>query len=111
VRRIAACILLLSFLALGSGALEYLHNRSHAMEDAHAAKLAEDAGEPIPVAPVHNDSNCFIHAQLHLPTISEGCVPLLVAAGLVIAFLTEIARPRVSQQPFFSIDCRGPPAC
>ena len=100
----AAIFLLISFLGLGTGALSYLHELQHEHEDAQA-------GHDDRHAPVHDESNCFVHAQLHLPTVSVGWVPLLICLGLFVAFVTELAPPLVSQRAFFRIACRGPPAC
>jgi hypothetical protein len=109
VRRIAALILVLCYLCLGSGALEYWHNAQHAAEDARMAALASDAGAPLDHLPLHDDSNCAEHARLHLPLIFAGWVPVLVFLGLFIAFLTTL-RPRlVAQRVIGRVDCRGPP--
>ncbi len=111
VRRLPAILLLLCFAALGSGVMEYLHNREHAEEDAAQIAAARAAGLPdSPDKPVHDDSNCAVHAQLHLPVISAGWVPLLVLLGLFIAFLTLLAQPLLSQRTPLRIACRGPPA-
>jgi hypothetical protein len=111
VKRFSAAILILTFLALGSGAMEYLHNLQHSHEDAALAAEARRAADPRSKTPVHDDSNCEVHRQLHLPAISVGWVPLLVFAGIFVAFLSEIAQALVSRAPIFRLDCRGPPAC
>jgi hypothetical protein len=111
MRRLSAILLIATFLALGSGTLERLHNLDHAAEDAIRMALTGGNGVPQHMPPVHDETNCDIHAQLHLPMISIGWVPLLVFTGVFVAFLSEIARPLVSQPSFFRIDCRGPPAC
>jgi hypothetical protein len=104
VRKLCAIFVLLSFFALGSGALEYLHNLNHAHDDARTAHTSDEV-------PFHSESNCFIHAKLHLPTVAVGWVPLLVFLGIFVAFVTELAPALVSQRALIRIDCRGPPAC
>src|SRR5436190_14210535 len=101
VRRFPLLILLFAVLSLGTGALEFVHNLEHQREDAIALAAARKAGAPQQPPPVHNDSNCAVHAQLHLPTISIGWVPLLVFFGLFVAFVTLLAPPLVSQQKLF----------
>jgi hypothetical protein len=102
-------LLTLSFLALGTGGFEFLHNLQHAREDAEISALAEKANRSTP-GPVHHDeSNCLIHFQLHLPMIFAGWVPLLVSVGVFVAFLTLLAATLVSQRPLLRLDCRGPP--
>jgi hypothetical protein len=73
------------------------------------AIAAKKQGKNVPVAPIHDESNCFVHAQLHIARILVGWVPLLVLLGLFVAFLTLIAVPLISQRQLFRIDCRGPP--
>jgi hypothetical protein len=114
MKRIVAILMMLVVVALGSGAMEYLHNLQHAQEDAACAAATaapERADQPQPKVPVHDDSNCFLHRQLHLPTIAAGWVPVLVFLGLFVTFLSEIARPLISRPPLLDVDCRGPPAC
>ena len=111
MRLVAVLLLLITFLGIGSGAWQHLHNQTHAAEDAAAIAAAQRDGQPLPVVPVHSDANCFIHAQLHASAIFVGWVTLLICLGLFVAFLTEIARPLVSQRPIFRFDCRGPPVC
>jgi hypothetical protein len=95
MRRLSAILLIATFLALGSGTLERLHNQQHAAEDSIRAALGGGNGTPERMPPVHDETNCDIHAQLHLPMISIGWVPLLVFTGVFVAFLSEIARPLV----------------
>ncbi|HEX3355556.1 MAG TPA: hypothetical protein VHS31_01145, partial [Tepidisphaeraceae bacterium] len=110
LRHPISILLLLLFLPLGTGALEYLHNLQHAREDADEAAALIKSGKPEKTAPIHDESNCSIHAKLHLLTTSTACVPLLVFFGLIIAFLTEIAPPLISQRQFICLVCRGPPS-
>lgn len=117
MRRVAAILLSVAFLALGTGALEYLHNLDHKREDAQRATATaagvSQAGSHShhDHAPLHTDTNCETHAQLHMPTLSMGWVPLLVCLGLFVAFLTLLASEPVSHRPLLRLDCRGPPAC
>ncbi len=66
-------------------------------------------GRNAPGCAIHDESNCFVHAQLHLARMPVAWVPLLILLGLFVAFLTQIASPLVSQRQIFRIDCRGPP--
>jgi hypothetical protein len=109
VRRPAAILLLLCFLGLGSGVLEYLHNLQHEREDAAEAQVARAAGLPQQPHKTHDETNCEFHAQLHVPMLSAGWVPLLVLLGVFVAYLTTLARPLVGQRIPLRIDCRGPP--
>jgi hypothetical protein len=110
VHRIAAVILVFCYLALGSGAVERWHNAQHAAEDAAAIRAAEDAGLPAPVIPIHDDSNCFVHAQIHLSTMAVAWVPLLILLGVFVAFLTLLPMKVAGVVPQFALACRGPPA-
>jgi hypothetical protein len=109
VRRISSLILLLTFLCLGTGLLEYLHDLHHEYEDRMEEIAAQKQGKKSPVAPIHDESNCFVHAQLHIARLPVAWIPLLILLGLFVAFLTLIAPPLVSQRQLFRIDCRGPP--
>ena len=110
MRRIVAIFLIGYVLALTSGALARVHDAAHAMADQLATASASH-DDPAPPVHDHDESNCFLHAQLKLPMAPAGYVPLLVSLGLLVAFLTElpqsVERPRVAHR----IDCRGPPAC
>ena len=108
LRRIAPILLLLCFASIGTGTLEYLHNLEHAAEDAREDALAQSSGAPVEQHH-HDESNCQVHAQLHLPFISGGWVPLLVCLGLFVAFLTLLDTPLIPRLVLARIDCRGPP--
>ena len=104
--RIAVAILVaVWFLALGTGAVEFAHNAQHACEDAHHHH-DHDRSPP----PVHDETNCQFHAQLNSPIIAMPVLVLLIGAGLLIAFLTELPRTAVTLRIPSRIDCRGPPA-
>lgn len=111
VRRIAATALVLCYACLGSGALERWHNAEHAAEDARQMSMANVTGAPLDHVPIHTDFNCPVHAQLHLPLMIGGWVPLLVCLGLLVAFLTALRGPPALQRVLARIDCRGPPVC
>ena len=117
MRRAVAILLSIAFLALGTGALEYLHNLDHKHEDAQRAAAAaatslshSESPAHHDHAPLHDDTNCETHAQLHMPTISAGWVPLLVCLGLFVAFLTQLADWPTLPKLLSRLDCRGPPA-
>ena len=102
-RRLSAIVLLASLALLSSGAMEYWHNLAHAYEDAATAGSSEPRH--------HDETNCPLHAQLHLPMLGPGSVPLLVFLGLFVAFLTQLPRTIESRRALLRLDCRGPPAC
>jgi len=56
-----------------------------------------------------SDDDCALCAQLHLPTLSAGWVPLLVCLGLFVAFVTLLTPPLISQRVLVRLGCRGPP--
>ena len=101
-RRLPAIFLLVSIALLASGAAEYVHNLAHAYEDAAAG---------LPAPRPHDETNCLTHAQLHLPMVQAGYVPLLVFLGLFVAFLTQLPRAIESRRVPIRLDCRGPPTC
>jgi hypothetical protein len=110
MRRFVAILLLFSFVALGTGTLEYLHNLQHQHEDAAQAAAARTAGLPdAPDHRSHDDSNCEFHSRLHLALMTWAWVPLLVLLGLFVAFLTPLAPVPPAQQPPSRLSCRGPP--
>jgi len=111
VKRITAILLACWFVALGSGALEALHDLQHDREDAAIAAADRAAGRPERDPPQHDESNCPVHAQLHIPFISAGWVPVLVCVGFFVAFLTLSPASLVSHRSPVRPDCRGPPSC
>ena len=118
MRIAASYALLFTFLLMGSGALEYLHNWAHELQDqmedrAEAAKEAALASE-VHVAPAHpehhhDENNCEMHAQLHMAIISFSWTPLLIWLGVWIAFLSLLAVPLIPRPQPNRIDCRDPP--
>ncbi len=111
VLRLTAILLACWFVALGSGALAALHDLQHDREDTAIAAADHAAGRPERDAPRHDESNCPVHAQLHIPVIAVGWVPMLVCLGLFVAFLTLLPLPLVAHRPHLRRDCRGPPGC
>lgn len=106
MRRAAVAVLVLAFLTLGSGALEYVHNLSHLHQHAEAAGHHDDA----PADDQHDATNCFLHAMLRAPLLSGGWTPILICLGLFVAFLTMLSARPAAQRVRARIDCRGPPA-
>ncbi|MDB5318757.1 MAG: hypothetical protein JWN40_388 [Phycisphaerales bacterium] len=105
MRRFTAILLLIGFVALGTGLLESLHLRTHLLEHAQAkAARTDQQQQPIP-----SDDDCELCAQLHLPKLDAGWVPLLVCLGLFVAFLTLLTPPLARQRVLVRIGCRGPP--
>jgi hypothetical protein len=103
VRRLAAIILLVGFAALGTGLLEGVHLRTHLIEQAQARAAHPDQHHP------QSADDCELCAQLHLPVMSRGWVPMLVCLGLLVAFLTLLAPALTPQRVLLRLDCRGPP--
>ena len=111
MRRFPAILLLIAVATLGSGALRYAHEMAHAAghltapheEDGH------DHNEAPPHAPLHDESNCFVHAMLKLPMLGAGHVPVLVLIGTFVAFLTSLPVAVRCCRPVLRLDSRGPP--
>lgn len=104
VRRLSSILLLLGFLALGTGLLENIHLQTHLQEHAATKLTHGDPGQSDP-----GEGNCNLCLQLHIPTLSTGWVPLLICLGLIVAFLTLLAPRLAPQRIAVHIDCRGPP--
>ena len=116
MHRFCSFVLVLAFLALGSGLAEFLHNAEHAREDARAAAAASAGPSDSPDShshdgPLHDESNCRVHAMLHAPLLSAGWVPLLVLLGLFVAFLNLLTPAPVFRKLAVRLPCRGPPTC
>ena len=110
VKHLTAYLLALLFLAIGTGALEYVHNLQHAAEDAREDALLVASSHSMGTPEHHHDeTNCAVHAQLHMPISIVGWVPLLVSLGLFVAFLSLLTPPLVSCPVRLRIACRGPP--
>jgi len=111
VRRIVAIALVLSFAALGSGALERLHNAHHAIEDLKALLAARSSGQPNPKLPAHDESNCPVHVQLHLPALPVAITPPAMMLQRIARDDSQAPVVRVLSRLKDRIDCRGPPVC
>lgn len=113
MNRFAANLLVVCFLALGTGALQFVHELGHLLEDREenaAALAAAVANHAVPPAHEHHDEdNCQICAQLHLTYISGGWTPVLVCLGLFVAFLSLLDTPLIPRLLPLRLDCRGPP--
>ena len=116
VNRAASILLVICFVGLATKSLSHLHDLDHRRED--EARAAAAAASEVPAAEEshhqhhhHNESDCDLHAQLQLPIIATGWVPLLVYFGLFLAFLTLLSASLVDQRQPVRIHCRGPPAC
>ena len=101
-------VLLICFLALGTGTLQYLHNLQHLTEDAREDAIARASGQATEHHQ-HDESNCEIHAQLVLAFFFDGFTPLLILLGLLAQRPIVASLFRISRLPLFRIDCRGPP--
>jgi hypothetical protein len=105
---VAGILLLITFGASGSGALARLHDLAHAHQDHHQGHSHGE--EHAPAQPVHDETNCDLHAMLRAPVMAGTMVPLLILLGLFAAFLRQLAPRLDSQRVPTRIDCRGPPA-
>ena len=94
---------------LGSGTAEYLHNAHHADEDARLIAAAKARGIPAPAAPVHDESNCATHLQLHLPALPIAIAPPVPHRAALVFVLTPAATVLPSKRAPLRLDCRGPP--
>src|SRR5271165_7393482 len=100
MRRMIAIFLACWFVALGSGGLAALHDLQHHLEDAATAAADRAAGRPDKDPPQHDESNCPIHAQLHIPLIAAGWIPLLVRVGPSIPLFPLLAVPQISSPTY-----------
>jgi hypothetical protein len=92
LRRFASILLILAFLGIGTGAIEYWHNLDNQSSS-------------------HDEANCPTHAILRAPGVLAAA-PLLLAhtdaqSDRVIILPTSLP----AQHAPTRIDCRGPPAC
>jgi hypothetical protein len=133
VRRLIGILVLSWFALQGAGTLRFLHDWQHAIDDARLTAIAGGHGHghgghphhvhdpdpwddgtsrdpaEAPPRPVHDDSNCAIHMQLNAPITGAAWTPVLIALGLLVAFLTMLAPVWVSRWPAMRLACRGPP--
>jgi hypothetical protein len=106
VRRATALLVSICLLGIGSGWLRYVHERAHALQDAAPVEARHDP----PVDRHHDATNCLLHAHLNLPLAPPAIVPLLVALGLLVAFLAQLEPLRLPVTVHVRFDARGPPA-
>jgi hypothetical protein len=100
MHHVAAIVLAMCFLGLGSGLLRFTHELEHA----HDHDRDHDHHP-------HDASNCEVHALLNAPLAVTPVVTLLVHLGVFVAFLTLLATPVARLRLPGRIDCRGPPSC
>ena len=108
MHRLSSYLLLFVFLSLGSGTLEYVHNQQHQAEDAREDAIAAATGKHTEEHH-HDESNCAVHAQLHMPLVVMGWMLILVGIGLLITLLALLAKPLIPRAMPVRIGCRGPP--
>lgn len=106
MRRITTIVLLCTFAATGSGLLRYLHLLEHLGEQ---AQRGQGQALVVPDGEGHDEHNCATCMNLQIPLSAAGYTPVLISLGLIVAFLSILAPPLVSQRNLASIDCRGPP--
>ncbi len=108
LRRLSSILLLITFLGLGTGGLSYLHDRQHEAED--AAEAADRRAAGLPVEQHHHDeTNCRVHAQLHLHFTAGGADPSPISIGPPVAVLAITSEPLTHRGPPYRADCRDPP--
>jgi hypothetical protein len=94
LRRLASILLILVFLGIGTGAVEYLHNLDHQGNSQS-----------------HDESNCPTHAILRASAVLSAAPPLLCISDAQPDRVATISSSLPSQHTPARIDCRGPPAC
>ncbi|HEV8292567.1 MAG TPA: hypothetical protein VGP94_11620 [Tepidisphaeraceae bacterium] len=92
MRRIAAILLILAFLGIGTGVVEYWHNLDKRTSS-------------------HDESNCPTHAILRAQAVLSDAPPLLSRTDEQSDRVILLFTPLPSQHAPTRIDCRGPPAC
>jgi hypothetical protein len=108
LNRLASYFLLFVFFSLGTGLAGYVHELQHDAEDAREDAAAAAARKPV-VPHHHDETNCAVHAQLHMPMVAVGWVPVVVGVLLPVAFVTLVAESVSSARALIRTDCRGPP--
>jgi hypothetical protein len=87
----------------------YWHQREHAAEDAQEDAAIKAAGGPVKPHE-HDDSNCEVHAQLHMALLLTTWAPFVVCLALFLGLLKIACPLRIPQAALIWIECRGPPA-
>ena len=108
LHRLSSILLLATFLGLGTGGLSYLHDRQHDAADAREAAERRAAGLPVEHHH-HDETNCRVHAQLHMPLMAGGWASLPVPLGPLVAVHSLCCQPLVHRGPPSRADCRDPP--
>lgn len=113
MRRLAAVILVMSFLGLGSGTSRWAHEFAHHSEPAPAEAApgsAHPPGDPHDHRHPHDESTCELYTLLNAPLALAQAPGPLVESGQFVAFHvlppTPVQRLRLPTR----IHCRGPPA-
>lgn len=91
MRRFASSFLILAFLGIGTGAVEYWHNLDNRIS--------------------HDEANCPTHAILRAPGIVTAAPPLLCISDAQLDRVIVLPTALPSQHTPARIDCRGPPTC
>jgi hypothetical protein len=108
MRRAAATLLALWILALGSGLVECVHELQHEMEDRVEDARAAAAGKPLE-GHEHDETNCSVHLQLHLPLLQVPWVPA-IAVFLAVIAVVDVVGARCASAGFVERKrCRDPP--
>jgi hypothetical protein len=92
LRRLASILLILAFLGIGTGAIEYWHNLDKQTSS-------------------HDETNCPTHAILRAPGVLAAAAPLLCHTDAHTDRVVVLSASLPSQHVPTRIDCRGPPAC
>jgi hypothetical protein len=108
LKRVAPILLVIAFVALGSGMMAYLHNLQHAAEDAREDAVARASDKPVEQHH-HDESNCEVHAQLILAFFFDGWAMLFAFLNLLVAVLVLTQIEQIRQATLLRVSCRGPP--
>lgn len=101
MRRIAALLLLLAFVALASGLPQWTHRRDHDLQHLLSGKDQ----------PASDENPCSLCLALHLPLTGASHAPALVDAGSVPSEIFHCTPGNTTNHPAALLPCRGPPAC
>jgi hypothetical protein len=104
VRLLASIPLLFHFLVLGTGIAAHVHTLDHQRQDAAGMQSDGCTRDPI-----HDDTNCRIHAQLHMPMVAAGWAPPLVSVGVLVVLVTLLPGSLLPQFRVTPFNSRGPP--
>lgn len=92
MRRLLGIAILIAFLAVGSGAMAFVHLNDHLSAE-------------------HHEDPCEVCVQLHQPVLNAGWAPVLICLGL-LGVRRLVPTPLLFSQPVLSAaSCRGPPLC